>query len=459
MSFRESLKRWERSAPTLLHSKTLGEPKLVRTAGELSHRWSGVAELPPMDSIEELAGRLRAALAAGQLDQVSDRDWTRAAFVLWHGEAPLAADTRFLDPYLSRLDRRRRRREVSFLISAYLRAFAPDLPSIQQVGAVLARLALIWDWPWADRQRELHLFNPERGPAALAQACLGDDEPARVLSRLGLDHLHGQGLVLTAQLLAVDNVEKALASGRAPDARLERLLRWTVDAGGVAPRLRGPLADALLRPWLSRPAPDQLKQEIQDFLLQHYGDPRTKPERWAAVSDDAKQIFRKWLARAALQQFLEIIDSLALERHWKYRRAFWIAYFDRDWVWDAQVAFGPGGATLARQLFGPDASFAELVRGGAKVIDSGHAVLLMRLGTLTIADWSHNGQGAIWRGGNHMAPSLLKRSYTSNDVHWGTADFVWVHGGAANYTWQDKVRDFIAEETGLALPPHEYRID
>jgi hypothetical protein len=131
MSFRESLERWQRSAPTLLQARALGEPKLVRTAGELTRRWSGVAELPPMESIEELATRLRTALVAGSLDQVSDRDWTRAAFALWHGEAPLAAERRFLDPYLSRLDQRRRRREVSFLISAYLRAFAPDLPSIR----------------------------------------------------------------------------------------------------------------------------------------------------------------------------------------------------------------------------------------------------------------------------------------------------------------------------------------
>lgn len=159
-------------------------------------------------------------------------------------------------------------------------------------------------------------------------------------------------------------MEKALACGREPDVWLERLLRWAVDATGVAPRLRGPLADALLRPWLSRSVPDELKNRIQAFLLQHYGDPRIRPQRWTAVSDEARQVFRKWLARVALAQFLDVIDRLALDHQWKYRRAFWTAYFDRDWVWDAQVAFGPGGAALARQLFGPDAPFAELLRGG-----------------------------------------------------------------------------------------------
>jgi hypothetical protein len=46
----------------------------------------------------------------------------------------------------------------------------------------------------------------------------------------------------------------------------------------------------------------------------------------------------------------------------------------------------------------------------------------MRIGTLTIADWSHNGQCAIWRERNGAAPSLSKGSYISDDVHWSSAD-------------------------------------
>jgi hypothetical protein len=477
MSLRECLERWQRAAPTLLQSRPLGEPKLKRTTEDLTRRSSGIADMPPMETIEELLARLRAALAADQPDQVSDRDWGRAAFALWQGESPLAAEPDFLDFYLSRLefnvtrsDRRPRRRDVSLLISAYLRAFAPDLPSIRQVGALLARLVLIWDWPWATRQRELRLFDPERGPAALAEECLAGDEPARVLAELGLEHLHGQGLILTAQLLAVANVEKALASGRAPDARLERLLRWAVDASGVAARLRWPLADALLRPWLSRPVPEQLKQRIQEFLLQHYGDPRTKPQRWAAASDDARHVFRRWLARVALAQFLEVIDMMAqagelgnvdaaFPRQWKYRRRFWTAYFDHGWVSDAQVLFGPRGEALAHQLFGKSTPVAELTRGGSncRPVQPTHAVLIIRLGTITIADWSHNGQWMIWKEDNRYAPRVDRMKYTSCDVDWQTANKHDAHRGAANYGWQCKLRNYIHDLTGLWVDDREFR--
>lgn len=458
MSLRETLERWDGLAPSLLKVKDLGAPALVRTSQELARRSSGLAEPPTMESIEELADRFRTAIADRALDEIPDRDWARVAFALWHGETPLAAHETFLGSYLARLDQRRRRRDVALLASAYLRAYSPSAPAIRRVAQVLARLVQLWEWPWAARHRELRLFDPERGPGALAVACLDDDEPARVLAKLGLEHLHGQGLVLAAQQLAVEKVEKALAAGRDPDVRLERLLRWVVDASGVAPRLRGPLADALLRPWLSRPVPDQLKERIQEFLLQHYGDPRIRPQRWMAVSEEARQVFRKWLARVALAQFLDVIDRLAFDRQWKYRRAFWTGYFDRDWVSDAQVAFGPGGATLAVQLFGRDAPFATLVKGGRKQIDQNHAVLLFRLGDLVIADWSHNGRCAIWREGNRKAPSLRNGRYTSDDVDWLSADQSWVHAGAANYAWQNKVRDFIADETGLLLHQRDYRI-
>jgi hypothetical protein len=101
---------------------------------------------------------------------------------------------------------------------------------------------------------------------------------------------------------------------------------------------------------------------------------------------------------------------------------------------------------------------SPLVKGGRKPIDRNHAVLLLRLGDLVIADWSHNGRCGIWIERNRKAPSLLKGRYTSDDVDWSSADQSWVHAGAANYTWQSKVREFLAEETGLVLHQREFSI-
>jgi hypothetical protein len=192
VSLRETLGRWDRLAPSLLRVKDLGAPALARTRQELALRSSGLAEPPSMESIEELADRFRTAIADRAFDEIPDRDWARAAFALWHGEMPLAANESFLGAYLGRLGQRRRRRDVALLASAYLRAFSPSAPAIRRVGEALDRLVRLWEWSWAARQRELRLFDPERGPAALAQECLADEEPARALAKLGLEHLHGR---------------------------------------------------------------------------------------------------------------------------------------------------------------------------------------------------------------------------------------------------------------------------
>ena len=43
------------------------------------------------------------------------------------------------------------------------------------------------------------------------------------------------------------------------------------------------------------------------------------------MSQDARAVFRRWLVKVALDQFLDVIDKLAAERMWRYRRAFWMA--------------------------------------------------------------------------------------------------------------------------------------
>jgi hypothetical protein len=265
MSLREVVQRWDQRSPSLLEPGLSDQPSLVATARLLAERSSGMAEIPAIETIDELASRLREAVDSRTLDCLSKRDWGRAAFALWHGDRPLAAEPQFLEPYLGRLLRKRRRRDVTLLISAYLRAFSNDRPGLALVSEVLRHLVPNWQWPWAKRHREHQLFDPEQAPGALMDACLGSDEPHAVQTELGLAHLGSEGLVLAAQLQGLGEPERALAAGRVAHLRLERQLAWAVGEVGIAPRLCGPLADALLRPWLDRPVPEQLKQGLQDF--------------------------------------------------------------------------------------------------------------------------------------------------------------------------------------------------
>ena len=66
----------------------------------------------------------------------------------------------------------------------------------------------------------------------------------------------------------------------------------------------------------------------------------------------------------------------------------------------------------------------------------------MKIGDMTIVDWSHNGKCQFWRRGDANAPSLYQSSYHS--ALYGAPQQE-VHASPATYSWQRKVAGIIEE--------------
>lgn len=163
--------------------------------------------------------------------------------------------------------------------------------------------------------------------------------------------------------------------------------------------------------------------------------------------------------RHEFRVFFEITDALALERQWRYRRAFWSAYLEKGHIQEARALFAQEGAKRARARFGGDVVITELTRGSSKQVDAKHAVLLMRIGRLVIADWSHNGKCVIWVDGDQGAPSLLQQRCTSDDLNARSGSFSQAHLSPDSYGWQNKVQGWIEREAGISLSPLKYRVE
>ena len=161
----------------------------------------------------------------------------------------------------------------------------------------------------------------------------------------------------------------------------------------------------------------------------------------------------RWLAQATLEQFLKVVDRVAPNHQWDYRRAFWNAYIERRAVGNAWVAFGSSGTQIAKRL--ADHSGDALMRRFATLMaaSSDHAVLLLQIGDLVIADWSHNGRLRIWRRSNPNAPELNRSSYLAAELR-GDADFETVHRPPDG--WQSKAEAHIRKHTGIRLNEAEY---
>jgi hypothetical protein len=411
------------------------------------------------------------AIAATILDQVtrtgelSRDDAQDAAWCLWETTPALASHPRALAAVLRAAEQSPGPRPFRALASSYLASFAPDRQGMAETGRSLTRMAKRMGEPWADLQRDLDLFDPLKGAAGLARACVARSSmPAKVLRSYGLGALSRQsGLVRQCVAEAMQQMRDRMPQDH--PRRLEWVLQFAVrNERELLFEDHGPLvANALLLPFGSDTPPASVSDSFLRLLLRLFGDPRLHPGGWARMPE-AAAIIQRWLTKQSLRQFLDVVDRVADDRMWKHRRAFWDAVYNRQLISDAWVVFGQDGASTARKAFGEEISFATFNRGS---VQKGHAVLLLRIGRGVVAEWSHSGKCIIWDDSDVPgAPQLHAPSYQPASLRVSkkaaaaadSAPFVISHAKADHYHWQGVVAEKIHLMTGVRLSQVEYQV-
>ena len=251
---------------------------------------------------------------------------------------------------------------------------------------------------------------------------------------------------------------------------LDQVCGWCLAADGnlLYQAHRAAMVNALVLPFGSVMPSAADRDALNRFLHPLIGDPRVKPGNWISM-DAAAAIVKRWLTEQSLRQFFDVVDRIAPDGMWKYRRAFWSAYHARDLILNAWVVFGQDGATEARRVFGRDIQFGRFAKGGRKPVMPGHAVLLLDLGRCIVADWSHNGYCNIWSADDPGRPRFMNAlSYTTDDVRREIPverteavlrkHNIFAHSGSDNYVWQSRVAGCIYEMTGHRLSLGEFTV-
>ncbi len=406
---------------------------------------------------DALLVKLRAAGTARGMMGLTVRDMRLAASCLFEGEKPLAENWNFLDQYLDALRSIRSRGATKRLIHAYCIHFDPRHDGIQKIGSYLreAIVSLAGRWEWPERQRRFKLFDPTQAPRLLAALTLDSKTPRAELKKVGLSgQLLSGGLSAHIFLSALKNIQERLAA----NARLEevdRAIAWVRgdEEGEYFTAYRGALVNALLLPWCEREPVETVRAKIQSYLLENFDDPRVDGGSWLGTDDAARDVMVRWLAQATLEQFLRVVDRVAAKHQWEYRRAFWSAYIEKKVVGNAWVAFGSSGARVATKISNDTGDklmrrFATLGGAGAD-----QAVLLLSIGDLIVADWSHNGRLRIWRRGSGKPPQFHLKSYSASELR-SDSDFDAVHLPPDG--WQGRTEAYIRRHTGIRLTEAEY---
>jgi hypothetical protein len=429
-----------------------------------------ISPAPPSDFLEDVRRNL---VTATRLGEFSPRDLRYAPWLLWNGDPPVANLPNLLPKLLEQASRPGR--TLQRLIEAYLRDFDPAAPGIDEAAAAI-RQELSNGGPrldtWRTAQKEVLLFDPARGPEALANQLLEPgQQPDELLARYKLtDPLLATGKYMLAVEDAVRNRVPQLLC-KSGISGLVRILQIVAQDNVL--RFRSRIADtarALLRTWLDEdPEPNaELRGQVQRCLLQWLEDPRLPSglQRWAAVGERETALVRRWLTRASLDLFFRLIDQHARDTQWHYRQAFWLAYLNKGAIADAWLALGSqiyGSALAIHELGG---AYGQL-RG-----DSKQCALLLRIGSVVICEFTHVGKLLAWPSDWRNAPRLGQAQYTPAGLkqnclrfpadpwtgHGGSKDGSGLrHDGAFAGKWQRSAAALIENQTGLRITQSDWQ--
>jgi len=444
-------------------SASLHPTNLQRVGRALDCSWAeNPAQAPPPFELEKIVERIGAAWHKEQSllgVKRPDRRWLHCSlyFPPDRPDAWLGSEKAFVKALLAEVAASPRL--LAATVHQALLRYPKDLENFSILREGLARLVQGTDSirvrEWRRRAQTYHLLK-SNGPALLVKEIYSSPDPVADL----LEDAGFKGELAAAEFLrevvrvSLKETEKALA--RQPEAsQLERALSLVVSR---EESLRFPtdahlIAHALLLPHINRSPQPGTAKRIEVFLVQHLRDPRFDPTRWQLVRTDARDVLLRWIVGATLEDFFRLISRNALERHWKYRHAFWRAYFKRDMIAEAWVVLGEEARATARGLWQKEPGHGVLTGTG----DRAHCVLLMKVGGLTIAEWSHNGKCRVWSSDTPAAPKLYSRTYRREQLK-GRADLEIVHQYAERYGWQRRLAGYIFRQTGCEIAPAEYRV-
>lgn len=304
----------------------------------------------------------------------------------------------------------------------------------------------------------------EDGPNKFAENILKSNiSPREILQEAGLTaQLEIQGFSYRAYFEVLKVIYEELSTGHKKTDLLNNLFSYTIEKNGTDKRLRfnagaEKLAEALLLPYAYNKANLEHQRAIQSNLIALMGDPRIIKKGWIGVDSKAKEVMFGWLVGATLDVFFKILDNTA-DKIWKYRKAFWNAYYKKGYIRHAWVVLGHDATLIAIRIDDQEIKFGQLSGSYSK----NQSVLLLHIGDLVIAEWSHNGKCRIWRN-NESNRDIIPRLYDTISPYNAPslrkgADFEQVHHASKYGTWQSKIERYIRSQTNIKIYQIDYKI-
>ena len=202
-------------------------------------------------------------------------------------------------------------------------------------------------------------------------------------------------------------------------------------------------------------ASESLRQPVQSYALQKWGDPRITGADWHGVSDEARQIFTRWITKEDLRFFFDVVAKACNDPKFAYRKAFWMAYLEHISfcrpVLHKNVEKLINANPEAVQFYN-ERQPSTLTGAGPKM----HAFII-QIGEYTFVEFSTAGACYVYRNSNlpfELGNSVYTMSKLKNQL-WARHRVV--HSSSESYSWQKKLESWIYNELGVK-PRRSYQL-
>jgi hypothetical protein len=428
------------------------------------HLGGGEAEVTPED-VDTLFDRFKSEWAShGKLERLSRRTLKWFPHLLFYPpQAPgqwLAHDEALKIALRHYLDNPRNTRALTSLCHAFLRSFPVDSTAFNPYAALcstaLADSTRVRSKTMREASVRFRLFSLD-GPTEVAKFWLEYNDnitSLKEMPELSVLRTPDSRFNHHLALALLSRLRVSLKEGKQHSPAFLKgklaLVPGAVTTGTTTldPDLRKPLAEALLQPFVKIEPPEGHKKWARPLVLGHLGDPRHQPVPWSDVNKGALEVMKRWLVEDTLDQFFNILDKTAMDRHWKDRKAFWLGYLEKSAIGNAVVVLGTDATVLAEQMFDDESGYFGELAGGER----SQSVLLMEFGpSLVVAEWSHRGACHFWDD-PEVAPELGAYRYAAADMRTGSVSRV-VHQPQHNPSvWQEKIARTINYHTNIRHP-------
>jgi len=416
------------------------------------------------ESYEIILNQINDGKRADSIERVHFKRSPWVIFEAKNSALAIALHDEFMESYFIRISEEKSPSIIFSLANAFIFFYPHQFKNFDYIRAsiksLLAELTNNRGKLFKERSEQFGFFD-EKGCSLFAKQMLEYKAPGEFIELSGLTGSLEKGqFVEESSKELLNEVAHLLAEGNINKQELIAVLAFYIEGNQFRyPHLRHLIADALLLPFATSSLSNALKPFIQEFLLNHYDDPRLKLDCWLNVSESGIDVMKRWLINTTLEDFFRIVSEhakkdSAADRQWPFRRAFWSSYLHDGYITDAWVVLGEEIAFNAREaLQGQADKYGRLQKGdGAK---RNHAVLILRIGDLVITEWNHVGKYRVWNTTNLHAPKFYKKSY-QRKVLVNHAELENSHSGAANGTWQHKLATHIHESAGIYMPYNSY---